>query len=407
MPPSCQLLPGSLSAARVAFSINQIMQRGFSSSSALYRNPLMPRKGGDLGKHEPRYIIPQDAKIPEYPYGLNLHYHQSNKGLYGGQKIEFGNNVSNKTKTKTRRFWKPNVHSKGLYSLALKKRINLRVTTKVLRIIDKEGGIDNYLLKPSEARIKELGVLGWSFRWTLLQKPVVIERLRAEAVALGIPQEEIDQRWPEPTRPVAERDAAEQAVLDAVERAGLDEGQNVDKKIIAEDARAEYISALQAAKRYLSRNIVDSLEDGIKAAFVRQRIRQQNTNRFAKQARECDLLDPEAQAAVRESKRAARQARFDNVGGQSGYLAMQKNSYAQAIMDAENAMHNESLPEEDRLFYQSAIAKARRAIENRSPKAYVQATLDASGIQPQLNAQKASNEDAWGHIVDKPANTNP
>lgn len=367
----------------------------------------MPRKGGDLGKHEPKFIIPQNAKIPEYPYGPNLHFKQSNKGLYGGQKIEFGNNVSRKTKTKTRRFWKPNVHSKGLYSLALKKRINLRVTNKVLRIIDKEGGIDNYLLKPSEARIKELGVLGWALRWTLLQRPVVIERLRTEAAALGIPQEEIDQRWPEPTQPVAERDAAEQSVLDAVERAGSDAGQDVVKMGIAEQARGEYMSAMVTARRYVSRNLVDSLEDGIKAAFVRQRNRKNYSEKFAKQEREYNALNAAAQAALKANKKAAREAMIEKAGGQEAFDAAQRSAYAQAIMDAENGVHDESLPEEDRLYYQSALAKARRAIESDSVKAYVQATLNASANEPELNTQETRNEDAWASVVDKPTNTSP
>ncbi|KAF2639267.1 hypothetical protein P280DRAFT_383913, partial [Massarina eburnea CBS 473.64] len=133
--------------------------------------------------------------IPEYPYGPNLLYKQSNKGLYGKQMIRFGNNVSRKTETTTRRDWKPNVLSKSLYSVALKKRIHLRITAKVLKIIDNEGGLDEYLLKPSEARIKELGPMGWALRWTLLQKPEIVQRMRDEAAGLGLTQEQIDRQW--------------------------------------------------------------------------------------------------------------------------------------------------------------------------------------------------------------------
>ncbi|KAF2748927.1 hypothetical protein M011DRAFT_372963, partial [Sporormia fimetaria CBS 119925] len=129
-------------------------------------------------------------EIAEYPY-LNTPerrlFKQANKGLYGGQMIQFGNNVSKDTKTKTRRHWKPAILSKSLYSVALKKRVKLRLTGHVLRIIDREGGLDNYLLKESESRIKELGPTGWALRATLLRNNSVRARLREEAAALGLP----------------------------------------------------------------------------------------------------------------------------------------------------------------------------------------------------------------------------
>ncbi|KAF2689769.1 hypothetical protein K458DRAFT_414027 [Lentithecium fluviatile CBS 122367] len=217
MPPRYQLLSGSLSAARTLPNKPQSTQRGFTTSSALYKNPLSRRRGGDLGSHLPKHVIPQDAAIPPYPYGPRLLYKQANKGLYGLQQIQFGNNVSKKTETTTRRHWKPNVLSKSLYSVALKKRIHLRITAKVLKTVDREGGLDEYLLKQSEARIKELGPMGWALRWTLLQRPEVIRRLRAEALALGVPQERVDQQWPEP--PVTAQEAIEEAAEVAIEAA--------------------------------------------------------------------------------------------------------------------------------------------------------------------------------------------
>ena len=111
------------------------------------KNPLQRRRGGDLGSHLPKNVIPKDAYIPAYPYGDQQLFKQANKGLYGEQMIRFGNNVSKDTETKTRRNWKPNVLSKSLYSVALKKRIKLRITAKVLKTMDREGGLDEYLLK--------------------------------------------------------------------------------------------------------------------------------------------------------------------------------------------------------------------------------------------------------------------
>lgn len=121
--------------------------------------------------------------------------------------IQFGNNVSPDSKTKTRRYWKPNILQKSLYSVALKKRIKLRLTSKVLKTMDREGGLDEYLLKESEARIKELGPMGWALRWTLMQTPVVIARFRAEAAAIGLAQDIIDKQWP--ITPLARKESKE------------------------------------------------------------------------------------------------------------------------------------------------------------------------------------------------------
>jgi large subunit ribosomal protein L28 len=238
MVPRCQVLSGSLAAIRALPSAPQCTQRGFTSSSTRYGNPLSRKRGGDLGSHLPKYVIPQDVEIPAYPYGPRKLFKQSNQGLYGLQRIQFGNNVSKRTETTTRRDWKPNVLNKALYSVALKKRIHLRITSKVLKTIDREGGLDEYLLKQNEMRIKELGPMGWALRWTLLQKPVVIRRMREEALALGISQEHVDLQWPEPVvadaatedgtelEPEAAEAAAEQ---DAIERdARLAEADEVD-----------------------------------------------------------------------------------------------------------------------------------------------------------------------------------
>ncbi|KAF2202074.1 hypothetical protein GQ43DRAFT_350042, partial [Delitschia confertaspora ATCC 74209] len=124
--------------------------------------------------------------LPEYPYGPSLLYKQSNKGLYGGAMIQFGNNVSPDTETKTRRSWHPNVLSKSLYSIALKKKIKLRVTANVLKTIDREGGLDEYLLGDKESRIKELGPVGWQLRWAIMQTGIVRNRMIAQARELGL-----------------------------------------------------------------------------------------------------------------------------------------------------------------------------------------------------------------------------
>lgn len=107
--------------------------------------------------------------LPTYPYGSALWYKQSNFGLYGGLSISSGNNVSKKTETKTRRKWRPNIQMKALYSHALGKFIELKVATRVLRTVDKCGGLDEYLVGEKPGRVKELGMKGWELRYKVMQ----------------------------------------------------------------------------------------------------------------------------------------------------------------------------------------------------------------------------------------------
>lgn len=65
----------------------------------------------------------------------------------------------------------------------------MRVTTRVLKTIDKVGGLDEYLLGEKSARIKELGMNGWLLRWRIMQTPGVKKRFRRERRALGLVDE--------------------------------------------------------------------------------------------------------------------------------------------------------------------------------------------------------------------------
>ncbi|KAL8769079.1 MAG: hypothetical protein Q9209_004865 [Squamulea sp. 1 TL-2023] len=125
--------------------------------------------------------------IPIYPHSPSLLYKQSNFGLYGNVKPQYGNKVSERNEIKTRRKWEPNIHDKRLWSVALQKYIQVRVQARVLRTIDKVGGLDEYLLGESPARIRELGMEGWKMRWRLMQDRGVKERLRRRRVELGLP----------------------------------------------------------------------------------------------------------------------------------------------------------------------------------------------------------------------------
>ncbi|CAN6611993.1 large ribosomal subunit protein bL28m [Trichomonascus vanleenenianus] len=126
---------------------------------------VKPLEAGD-----PEYLLPQSLpEFPPYPYGEATLYKQSNRGLYGGKMIQFGNKIS-EFKNRNGRTFKPNVNRQTLWSEALKRKINLRVATSVLKAINREGGLDKYLTKDTSARIKQLGPTGWKLRYLVLQK---------------------------------------------------------------------------------------------------------------------------------------------------------------------------------------------------------------------------------------------
>ncbi|KAK2627527.1 hypothetical protein QTJ16_003493 [Diplocarpon rosae] len=145
-----------------------------------------------LAKSTKKRLEFEHSAVPPYPYGPSLIYKQSNFGLYGTQKIRFGNTVSEKNEIKTRRYWRPNVQSKRLWSDALQGYIRLRITTRVLRTVDKVGGLDEYLLGEKPGRLKELGMGGWKLRWRIMQTDRVKERFRRQREQLGLPPAEED-----------------------------------------------------------------------------------------------------------------------------------------------------------------------------------------------------------------------
>lgn len=98
--------------------------------------------------------------------------------------------VSEKNEIKTRRYWRPNVHLKRLWSESLQAYIRLRITTRVLRTVDKVGGLDEYLLGEKAGRIKELGMGGWKLRWRIMQTDAVKERYRKQRELMGLPPKE-------------------------------------------------------------------------------------------------------------------------------------------------------------------------------------------------------------------------
>ncbi|KAK3370992.1 ribosomal L28 family-domain-containing protein [Lasiosphaeria ovina] len=175
--------PGT-SAGRALFSTTSSALRRYGDG----RNDKGWRKQKVYGSTLPLpSATAAELTIPPYPYGPNAVYRQSNAGLYGGQRIQFGNNVSEKHGVKTRRDWRVNVQRHSLFSAGLGQMVRVRTTTRVLRTVDKVGGLDAYLLGIKAARLKELGPYGWRLRWRLMQSPRIAQQYEDQRLALGLP----------------------------------------------------------------------------------------------------------------------------------------------------------------------------------------------------------------------------
>lgn len=82
------------------------------------------------------------------------------------------------------------MHIKRLWSGYLGRNIRIRVTTRVLRTIDKSGGLDEYLLGEKAARIRELGVAGWALRWRVMVTEGAQARFAKQRADLGLPSKQ-------------------------------------------------------------------------------------------------------------------------------------------------------------------------------------------------------------------------
>ncbi|KAG8774649.1 39S ribosomal protein L24, mitochondrial [Ceratobasidium sp. 428] len=84
-------------------------------------------------------------------------FKRASQGLFDGRTKQYGNNVPH-SMTKTRRTWLPNVQNKRLFSETLGHHVQLKVTTRALRTIDKYGGLDGYLVGVNNLKLGEEGM---------------------------------------------------------------------------------------------------------------------------------------------------------------------------------------------------------------------------------------------------------
>lgn len=78
----------------------------------------------------------------------------SRRCLISGKGVLTGNNVSH-ANNKTRRRFLPNLQDASVLSDALNQRVRLRVTTRGLKTIEHNGGIDAYLLSVNDSKLSE------------------------------------------------------------------------------------------------------------------------------------------------------------------------------------------------------------------------------------------------------------
>ncbi len=69
-----------------------------------------------------------------------------------GQKPVVGNKVSHSNR-KTKRRFLPNLHVLSLFSQRLNRKLRLKISIKTLRIVEKKGGIDNFLLEAPDRKL--------------------------------------------------------------------------------------------------------------------------------------------------------------------------------------------------------------------------------------------------------------
>ena len=74
-----------------------------------------------------------------------------------GKGVLAGNNVSH-AHNKTRRRFLPNVQSTSMLSDALREPVRLKLSTRAIRTIEKNGGIDTYLLTTPNTKLTEDGL---------------------------------------------------------------------------------------------------------------------------------------------------------------------------------------------------------------------------------------------------------
>jgi len=64
--------------------------------------------------------------------------------------------------------------------------VQVKVATRVLRTIDKCGGLDEYVVGEKTSRIRELGMKGWELRWRVMNTDWWRMRCKKDLETMGM-----------------------------------------------------------------------------------------------------------------------------------------------------------------------------------------------------------------------------
>ena len=81
----------------------------------------------------------------------------SSKCELTGKKYLGGNNVSH-AKNRTKRRFLPNLQNISFLSDKLGKKVQLKVAASTIRTVEKKGGLDEYLINTSNAKLASAGL---------------------------------------------------------------------------------------------------------------------------------------------------------------------------------------------------------------------------------------------------------
>jgi large subunit ribosomal protein L28 len=71
---------------------------------------------------------------------------------FTGKGVQSGNNVSH-ANNKTRRRFLPNIQETALYSDALGRMVRVKISTRAIRTVEHNGGLDAFLLGTADAQL--------------------------------------------------------------------------------------------------------------------------------------------------------------------------------------------------------------------------------------------------------------
>lgn len=110
-------------------------------------------------------------------------FKRADRGIYGTAHVQTGNNVSF-SQRKTKRRWLPNAQRVSLWSDILDTRVSVRATARMIRTIERAGGLDRWILHTPSAKLTSQFVLNLKKR--ILSAQSEQQAAAAAAAAEGV-----------------------------------------------------------------------------------------------------------------------------------------------------------------------------------------------------------------------------